>query len=143
VRHIDRFAERHENEWPIARTRWTKFHLDPAAHALVSESPGSAASVSYDAFGDGVTFISAPLGHETDITGPLAAKLFVSSSTTDADLFLVFRVFSPDMREVVFMARSIPIRRSRKAGCAPRTASSIRNSPPSTGLTIRTTSSRL
>src|ERR1700704_2529295 len=108
VRHIDRFAERHENEWPIARTRWTKFHLDPAAHALVSESPGSAASVSYDAFGDGVTFISAPLGHEAEITGPLAARLFVSSSTTDADLFLVFRVFSPDMREVVFMGAIDP-----------------------------------
>ncbi|HYQ93713.1 MAG TPA: CocE/NonD family hydrolase C-terminal non-catalytic domain-containing protein, partial [Burkholderiales bacterium] len=108
VRHIDRFAERHENEWPIARTRWTKFHLDPTAHALVSESPGSAASVSYDAFGDGVTFISAPLGHETEITGPLAARLIVSSSTTDADLFLVFRVFSPDMREVVFMGAIDP-----------------------------------
>ena len=102
VRHVDRFVERHESEWPIARTRWTKFHLDPAGHALVSESSKSAASVSYDAFGDGVTFISAPLGSETEITGPLAARLFVSSSTTDADLFLVFRVFSPDMREVVF-----------------------------------------
>ncbi len=108
VRHVDRFVERHENEWPIARTRWTRFHLDPAGYALVSESPRSAASVSYDAFGDGVTFISAPLEHETEITGPLAARLFVSSSTTDADLFLVFRVFSPDMREVVFMGAIDP-----------------------------------
>ncbi|HEY4439575.1 MAG TPA: CocE/NonD family hydrolase, partial [Candidatus Elarobacter sp.] len=31
VRHLDRFVERHENEWPIARTRWTKLYLDPAA----------------------------------------------------------------------------------------------------------------
>jgi len=108
VRHIDRFVERHENEWPIARTRWTKLHLDPTRHALGPEPPGSAASVSYDAFGDGVTFISAPLGDETEITGPLAARLFVSSSTTDADLFLVFRVFSPDMREVVFMGAIDP-----------------------------------
>src|SRR6266513_3506082 len=108
VRHIDRFVERHENEWPIARTRWTKFHLDPAGHALVSESPKIAASLSYDALGDGVTFISAPLGSETEITGPLAARLFVSSSTRDADLFLVFRVFSPDMREVVFMGAIDP-----------------------------------
>jgi predicted acyl esterase len=108
VRHIDRFVERHENEWPIARTRWTKLHLDPARHALGPEPPGSEASVSYDAFGDGVTFISAPLGDETEITGPLAARLFVSSSTTDADLFLVFRVFSPDMREVVFMGAIDP-----------------------------------
>jgi predicted acyl esterase len=108
VRHVDRFVERHENEWPIARTRWTKFHLDPAGHALVSESPRSSASVSYDAFGDGVTFVSAPLEHETEITGPLAARLFVSSSTKDADLFMVFRVFSPDMREVVFMGAIDP-----------------------------------
>jgi predicted acyl esterase len=108
VRHVDRFVERHENEWPIARTRWTKFHLDPAGHALVSESPGKAASVSYDALGDGVSFLSAPLAAETEITGPLAARLFVSSSTADADLFLVFRVFSPDMREVVFMGAIDP-----------------------------------
>ena len=108
VRHIDRFVERHEHEWPIARTRWTRFYLDPAGHALVSESPKSAGSVSYDTFGDGVTFISAPLDHETEITGPLAARLFASSSTADADLFIVFRVFSPDMREVVFMGAIDP-----------------------------------
>jgi len=52
--------------------------------------------------GDGLTFFSAPLKHETEITGPLAAKLFVSSTTTDADLFVVFRVFTPDLREVTF-----------------------------------------
>ncbi len=108
VRHVDRFVERHENEWPIARTRWTKFHLDPAGHALGREPPKAAASVTYAALGDGATFISAPLEHETEITGPLAARLFVSSSTTDADLFLVFRVFSPDMREVVFMGAIDP-----------------------------------
>jgi predicted acyl esterase len=32
----------------------------------------------------------------------------VSSSTEDADLFLVFRVFSPDLREVVFMGAIDP-----------------------------------
>ena len=39
---------------------------------------------------------------ETEITGPIAAKLFVSSETTDADLFLVLRVFTPDLKEVTF-----------------------------------------
>jgi predicted acyl esterase len=102
VRRVDGFDERHESEWPIARTRWTKFYLDPAAHELAAEPSGAAASTSYDALGDGVTFLSAPIEHETEITGPLAARLFVSSSTADADLFLVFRVFTPDMREVVF-----------------------------------------
>ena len=45
---------------------------------------------------------------ETEITGPLAARLFVSSSTADADLFVVFRVFTPDLREVVFMGAIDP-----------------------------------
>jgi len=108
VRHIDRFVERHENEWPIARTRWTKFHLDPAHHALAPTPPGKAASVEYDALGDGVTFLSAPLEQETEITGPLAARLLVSSSTTDVDLFVIFRVFSADMREIVFMGAIDP-----------------------------------
>jgi predicted acyl esterase len=108
VRHVDRFVERHENEWPIARTRWTKFFLDPAGHALAGEARQSGGSVTYDGLGEGATFLSAPLGEETEITGPLAAKLFVSSSTADADLFLVFRVFTPDLREVVFMGAIDP-----------------------------------
>ena len=37
-----------------------------------------------------------------------AAKLFVSSSKRDADLFLVLRVFSPDMKEVIFQGALDP-----------------------------------
>jgi predicted acyl esterase len=44
----------------------------------------------------------------TEITGPVAAKLHVSSSTEDADLFLVLRVFAPDMKEVVFQGALDP-----------------------------------
>jgi predicted acyl esterase len=108
VRHLDKFVERHEHEWPIARTQWTRLHLDPAQHGLAVKSLRGEASVSFDALGDGVTFVAAPLEHEAEITGPLAARLYVSSSTTDADLFLVFRVFTPDMREVTFMGAIDP-----------------------------------
>ena len=107
VRHVDRFVERHEDEWPIARTQWTRFYLaDGGTLATVQPSAGS--RVAFDAMGDGVTFVSAPLEREIEITGPLAAKLNVSSSTADADLFLVFRVFTPDLREVVFMGAIDP-----------------------------------
>ncbi len=58
--------------------------------------------------GDGVTFLTEPMTEETEITGPVAAKLHVSSSTSDADLFLVLRVFSPDMKEIVFQGALDP-----------------------------------
>ena len=108
VRHVDGFVERLENEWPIARTNWTRYYLDPDGHRLRSEPPMASASIAFDALGDGVTFLSAPVAADTEITGPLAARLHVSSSTTDADLFLVFRVFTPDLREVVFMGAIDP-----------------------------------
>ncbi len=108
VRHVDRFVERHEQEWPLARTQWTKFHLNPEDHSLNSDPARASAEIAYDAPGEGVTFIAPPFATAIEITGPLAAKLFVSSSTTDADFFVVFRVFTPDLREVVFMGAIDP-----------------------------------
>jgi predicted acyl esterase len=109
VRHIDMFVERHENEWPLKRTQWTKVYLDPVDQSLCSQKPkGKASTVSFDAMADGVTFITAPAPHDFEITGPSALKLFVSSSTSDADIFVVFRVFSPELKEVVFQGAIDP-----------------------------------
>src|SRR2546430_3992974 len=79
----ERFVERPEGEWPLGRTRWTKLYLSPAAASLVTEPLAGDASVSYAGFGDGVTFLTPPLDVETEITGPLAAKLWVASQTTE------------------------------------------------------------
>jgi predicted acyl esterase len=109
VRHPgERFVARAESEWPLARTRWTRLYLSPEGGALATAPPAAEARVSYAALGDGVTFLSPPLEVETELTGPLAAKLFVSSETTDADLFVVVRVFSPDLREVTFQGALDP-----------------------------------
>jgi predicted acyl esterase len=109
VRHPgNRFVQRGESEWPMKRTKWTKFFLDPSAHALRADAPGQG-TVIYDALGDGVTFLTPPLSSPTEITGPVAAKLFISSSTSDADLFLALRVFTPDMKEVSFLGVVDPL----------------------------------
>jgi predicted acyl esterase len=107
VRHVDRFVERHETEWPIARTRWTKLYLDTGG-TLSREPCKSAEGVTFDAMGEGLTFISRPFEAETEITGPVAARLYASSSTADADLFVVLRVFTGDLREIVFMGAIDP-----------------------------------
>jgi predicted acyl esterase len=102
VRHVDRFVERHEADWPLPSTDWTKFYLDPRDQTLSLAPPVDDAEISFTAMGDGLTFVSPPLTQDTEITGPLAANLRISSSTGDADIFVVFRVFSSDMREVTF-----------------------------------------
>jgi predicted acyl esterase len=107
IRHIDKFVERHENEWPLARTQWTRLCLNNN-HQLRFGKQNSSASVTFDAMGEGVTFVSEPLEKEMEITGPVACRLSVSSSTQDADLFLILRVFSPDLREVTFMGAIDP-----------------------------------
>ncbi len=109
VRHPEEtFVARHEDEWPLRRTRWTKLHLDPVSGLLKESAPAAKTTVSFDAMGDGVTFMTPPLTEQTEFTGPIAAKLFVSSSTSDADLFLIVRVFSPDMKEIVFQGAIDP-----------------------------------
>jgi predicted acyl esterase len=108
VRHLDRFEERDENEWPLARTKWTRLYLDPARGTLEEKQASGAAVVAFEAMGEGVTFLTAPLEADTEITGPSSLKLFVSSSTRDADLFVVLRVFKPDLAEVVFQGAIDP-----------------------------------
>lgn len=109
IRHVDAtFTERGEDAWPLPSTRWTKLHLDAAGSSLAAEAPAGGASAEFAALGDGLEFSTPPLTEETEITGPLAAKLYVSTSTTDADLFLVVRVYSPTGDEVVFQGALDP-----------------------------------
>ncbi len=109
IRHPgEKFVERHEHEWPLARTRWTPFHLDPRDLRMGSAPPTTPQTITYDAAGEGVTFSTPPLTAETEITGPAALKLFISSSTSDADIFVVLRVFDPAGEEVVFQGALDP-----------------------------------
>jgi uncharacterized protein len=106
VRHVDgTFVQRAAQAWPLPETRWTRLYLDGTALVPQPPKPGAA---SYTVTGDGCTFFGAPLETDTEVTGPLAAKLFVSTSTVDTDVFLVLRAFSPDGEEVVFQGAIDP-----------------------------------
>lgn len=109
VRHPDEtFVLRDEQAWPLARTEWTKFHLDPAARTL-SETPSDATTtLPYETMGDGLYFTMGPFDEAVEITGPVAAKLHLSSDTADADIFLAIRVYDPDGKEVVFIGSNDP-----------------------------------
>jgi hypothetical protein len=107
VRHVDgSVVDRFENEWPLGRTDWTEYHLGKLG--TLSARSETRESVEYEPLGDGVTFTTRPFHAETEITGPMSAKLFISSETTDADIFVVVRLFDPDDEEVTFMGALDP-----------------------------------
>jgi predicted acyl esterase len=109
IRHPgEKFVLRAENEWPLQRTQWTKYYLQPGGLGLAASAPRGSATLRYETTGDGLTFRTAPSDKSIEITGPVAAKLWVSSETTDADLFLVLRLFDPAGKEITFIGSNDP-----------------------------------
>ncbi|MBM3342182.1 MAG: CocE/NonD family hydrolase [Betaproteobacteria bacterium] len=104
----EKFVLRAENEWPLARTQWTPYYLHPADMRLSSDKNNSIKSISYKTSSDGLTFMSAPMTNALEITGPVAAKLWLSADTTDADVFVALRVYDPAGKEVVFVGSNDP-----------------------------------
>ena len=108
VRHPgERYELRMEEEWPLARTQWTRYYLEPQGLRLARQAPGGGRPLTYEPMGDGVTF-SMVAERDIEITGPSALKLFVSCATADADLFIVLRIFDPAGKEVLFQGALDP-----------------------------------
>jgi predicted acyl esterase len=128
IRHgADKFEWRHEREWPLARTQWTKMYFDlsaaEGAGTLTKDKPEKESSRTYAASslgtmgstsasssqvmgggikpGMGVTLETAPLSEDLEVTGPLAASFWVSSSSEDMDLFLTLRNFDAEGNEIL------------------------------------------
>ena len=109
VRHPgEKFVPRAETSWPLASTQWTNMYLDASTQTLQPNALLNTAKVSYRGLSEGLTFLTQPTDQDMEITGQLAAKLFVSSSTQDADLFLIVRLFDANMKEVTFQGALDP-----------------------------------
>lgn len=98
----EKFVQRDEKEWPLKRTQWTPLHLNPQGMTFSQDPITENAQVTYDMMGDGVTFAFPPQKQEVELTGPMALKLFISSTTVDADIFAVVRVYDKENKEVLF-----------------------------------------
>lgn len=109
------YGRREEQEWPIARTRYSKYHLssDRSLSTIVPELSKTPRVASYRALGNleelqAIQFTTPPFEHETEITGHVVARLSVSASSSEAsvqppsdiDLFLTLRHLSPKGKEV-------------------------------------------
>ncbi|KAF2446287.1 hypothetical protein P171DRAFT_385100 [Karstenula rhodostoma CBS 690.94] len=107
------YERRTETEWPIARTRYTKFYLTPEQSlSQVQLMVTRPQKLSYEALGSLespklLQFTTPEFEHETEITGHIVAHLNVSMSPlasgatpSDIDLFLTMRYISPSGKEV-------------------------------------------
>lgn len=108
VRHVDRFEQRFEHEWPIGRTQWTRMYLDAQRLELSLQPFDATAAATYSAPGRGVEFLSAPMNAQTEFTGPVALVLWVRSSCEDMDLFVTIRAYDPQGNEVLFRGATDP-----------------------------------
>lgn len=106
VRHVDGFVQRSEQEWPLARTLWTRRYLDASSLQLAGEPPVEEAQVRFDGLDGKASFSTAPFEQETEVTGPVAATLYVSTTAKDADLFLTVRAYDPAGKEHLIVAAS-------------------------------------
>ena len=129
VRHVATGSSSAPRRSGRSRAReWTRFYLDPAGEALSRRAARRRPSVELRGARRRRDVLDAPAGaRRSRSPGPLAAKLFVSSSTADADLFLVAAGVRPGRRGGRLPGRDRPAHADRaRAGCAHRTASSTR-----------------
>jgi len=109
----EKWTWRHENEWPLARTQWTPLFLDAEAGTLGASAPAREAAVSYSAELElprdlACARFSLDFRDESELTGPLKLRLWVSSSGDDADLFAIVRKLDREGREVTFQGSIAP-----------------------------------
>jgi predicted acyl esterase len=107
---LKRYPFRFENEWPLARTQWTKFYLQPlkdkpgngktAEGKISATPPAKSMKITYPASPGGrhshggrtgVSFETAPMKADTEITGPIMLNIWVSSTSEDMDIITTLR----------------------------------------------------
>ncbi|RSM17873.1 hypothetical protein CDV31_003299 [Fusarium ambrosium] len=108
------YPRRDENEWPIARTKYTKLFLTPDLGLSWNGSSRDRKKLSYKALGtlekpELLQFSTPAFEAETEITGHIVAHLNVSvtpdptgPTPSDIDLFVTIRHIDPSGQEVFY-----------------------------------------
>ncbi len=96
----DQYTWRYENEWPLARTKWTPFYLEAYTGSLNELPSSDATRVAYDEKTGSAAFLTTPFVEDTEITGPIALQLWVSSTTDNTDLFVALKKFDSQGKEM-------------------------------------------
>lgn len=112
----------YEDEWPIARTQYTIYSLDNVPSQWVGDgkrndflklsktAPGSEMMVTYSAelqpglpcYSYGVSYVTDPLPEDIEIAGYMELGMWVSSTSSDVDIFASVRVIDENNKEVPY-----------------------------------------
>jgi predicted acyl esterase len=103
------FPRRVEQEWPLARTQYTDYHLHPGG-SLDLYKPSSETVVKWEALdsGSSARFKTKPAEKEIEITGHPWARLSVAASSlkgstpSEIDLFLTLRHYDVSNQEIFY-----------------------------------------
>jgi predicted acyl esterase len=101
----ERSEVRYADDWPIPGTEYIKLNLDTDAMVLSPSVITQEHSVSYSAessvqpdceknLNSGVQFLSLPLAQDTEISGYIKLEAWVSSTSTDMEIWASLRVVS-------------------------------------------------
>jgi predicted acyl esterase len=117
------FYFQYENEWPIARTQYTKYYLDASPSpwegdkkkrdfmTLSPIAPVKEMTATYSAevnlaldpsWSHGVSFITDPMSEDIVIAGHTKLVTWVSSTSSDMDIFVSVRVMDENNQEVPY-----------------------------------------
>ncbi|MGH3992711.1 MAG: CocE/NonD family hydrolase C-terminal non-catalytic domain-containing protein, partial [Pseudonocardiaceae bacterium] len=94
-------------EWPLARTEFTKLHLDAASGALTPEQPAGESSKSYRADTDhddpDAAVFEQVFAKDTELTGHMKLRLWLEiHEGEDADVFVALQKMDRDGELVTF-----------------------------------------
>lgn len=103
---LDSFQVRYEESFPLERTVYQKLYLDGGTSALETILPSNTTTVEYDPF-SGNTIFSCRFNEETELSGYMKLKLWVSASEgADMDLFVAVKKLDTQGEEVNFYAKT-------------------------------------
>ncbi len=81
-------TNRPEDDFPISRTKWTKFYLNAADRSLNLEAVTNESSITYDSETEEVNF-EFTCTEDTELSGNFMLRTWVSSEINDADIFVL------------------------------------------------------
>ncbi|MFT8823741.1 CocE/NonD family hydrolase [Liquorilactobacillus satsumensis] len=81
-------TNRPEDDFPLARTKYTKYFLNAADRSLNSKAITETKTVKYDSQKEDISF-NYTFVNDTELTGHFKLHLWISSETDDADVFVL------------------------------------------------------